>query len=68
MTTILNNVIDTQINQNADTDVLWAQQTRPAYLQDAGQSHLDWGPQQSSRQVSGPQCPLWGITIADCDI
>ena len=67
MTTILNNVIDTQINQNADTDLLWVYQTRSTYLKDAGQSHLDWDPQQSSRQISGPQYPLWGITIADCD-
>lgn len=67
MTTILNNVVDTQINQNADTDLLWVYQTGSAYLK-MQDSHLDWDPQQSSRQISRPQYPLWGITIADCVI
>lgn len=32
MTTILNNVVDTQIDQNVDTDLLWVYQTGSAYL------------------------------------
>ena len=38
MTTVLINVlIDTQINQNADTDLMWVHQTESTYLKGAEQ-------------------------------
>lgn len=51
MTTVLINVlIDTQINQNADTDLMWVYQTESTYLKGAEQSHLDRDPQQRNQQ------------------
>lgn len=49
MTTTLINVIDTLINQNADTELMWVDQAGSTCLKDTEESHLDWDPQQGDQ-------------------
>lgn len=50
MTTTLINVIDTLINQNADTDLMWVYQAGSTCLKDTEESRLGRDPQQGDQQ------------------
>lgn len=55
-------MIDTQTDQNADTDLTWVCQTGATYLKDTEESHLGRYPQQGNRDKFLDLSALTGVT------